>query len=81
MTTQALQGIKVLEVATLFAGPLAATMLSDFGADVVKIEHPKGDPVRTHGATKDGVGLWGKVIGRNKRAVTLYIGAPEGQEI
>ena len=77
----ALQGLRVLEVATLFAGPLAATMLGDFGAEVVKIEHPKGDPVRTHGASKDGVGLWWKVIGRNKKVVTLYLGSPEGQEI
>ncbi|SHG70832.1 Crotonobetainyl-CoA:carnitine CoA-transferase CaiB [Jatrophihabitans endophyticus] len=77
----ALAGVKVLEVATLFAGPLAATLLGDFGADVVKIEHPKGDPVRHHGAAKDGIGLWGKVIGRNKRAVTLYLGSPEGQAI
>ena len=77
----ALEGIKVLEVATLFAGPLAATMLGDFGADVIKIEHPNGDPVRHHGFSKDGVGLWGKMIGRNKRAITLYLGSPEGQEI
>ena len=45
----ALDGIKVLDVATLFAGPLAATLLGDFGADVIKVEHPRGDPVRTHG--------------------------------
>jgi formyl-CoA transferase len=78
----ALAGIKVLDVATLFAGPLAATLLGDFGADVVKIEHPKtGDPVRYHGASKDGVGLWGKVVGRNKRGITLYLGSPEGQEV
>ncbi len=78
----ALAGIKVLDVATLFAGPLAATMLGDFGADVVKIEHPtKGDPVRQHGASKDGVGLWGKVVGRNKRGLSLYLGSPEGQEV
>jgi crotonobetainyl-CoA:carnitine CoA-transferase CaiB-like acyl-CoA transferase len=77
----ALRGLRVLEVATLFAGPLAATMLGDFGAEVIKIEHPKGDPVRTHGASKDGVGLWWKVIGRNKKAITLYLGSPEGQEI
>jgi crotonobetainyl-CoA:carnitine CoA-transferase CaiB-like acyl-CoA transferase len=76
-----LRGIRVLEVATLFAGPLAGTMLGDYGADVIKVEHPKGDPVRTHGASKDGVGLWAKVIGRNKRAITLYLGSPEGQEI
>jgi crotonobetainyl-CoA:carnitine CoA-transferase CaiB-like acyl-CoA transferase len=80
-TTPALEGLKVLEVATLFAGPLAATLLGDFGADVVKIEHPKGDPVRHHGASKDGIGLWGKVIGRNKKAITLYLGSPEGQAI
>jgi crotonobetainyl-CoA:carnitine CoA-transferase CaiB-like acyl-CoA transferase len=80
--TAALAGIKVLDVATLFAGPLAATLLGDFGAEVIKIEHPKGgDPVRHHGASKNGVGLWGKVIGRNKRGITLYLGSPEGQEV
>ena len=79
--TGALSGLRVLDVATLFAGPLAATMLGDFGAEVIKIEHPRGDPVRGHGASKDGVGLWGKVVGRNKKSVTLYLGSPEGQEI
>ncbi|MGB4325070.1 MAG: CoA transferase [Candidatus Nanopelagicales bacterium] len=78
----ALAGIKVLDAATLFAGPMAATMLGDFGADVLKLEHPsKADPVRWHGASKDGIGLWWKMIGRNKRAMTLYFGSPEGQEI
>ncbi|MGY1835581.1 CaiB/BaiF CoA transferase family protein [Blastococcus sp. SYSU DS0510] len=79
--TSALAGLRVLDVSTLFAGPLAATMLGDFGAEVIKIEHPKGDPVRYHGASKDGVGLWGKVVGRNKRGITLYLGSPEGQEV
>jgi crotonobetainyl-CoA:carnitine CoA-transferase CaiB-like acyl-CoA transferase len=79
--TTALAGLRVLDVSTLFAGPLAATMLGDFGADVIKVEHPKGDPVRNHGASKDGVGLWGKVVGRNKRGITLYLGSPEGQEV
>jgi len=79
--TAALSGLKVLDVSTLFAGPLAATMLGDFGADVVKVEHPRGDPVRSHGASKDGVGLWGKVVGRNKRGITLYLGSPEGQDV
>jgi crotonobetainyl-CoA:carnitine CoA-transferase CaiB-like acyl-CoA transferase len=61
---------------------MAATMLGDFGADVIKIEHPKnGDPVRTHGSSKDGVGLWWKMLARNKKSVTLYLGSPEGQEI
>lgn len=77
----ALAGLKVLDVSTLFAGPLAATMLGDFGADVVKVEHPRGDPVRSHGANKDGVGLWAKVVNRNKRGITLYLGSPAGQEV
>ncbi|GAB3976527.1 CoA transferase [Actinoallomurus acanthiterrae] len=82
MTDQALHGLTVIDTATLFAGPLAATMLGDFGADVIKIEHPdKSDPVRDHGASKNGVGLWWKVISRNKRAVTLYLGTSEGQEL
>jgi crotonobetainyl-CoA:carnitine CoA-transferase CaiB-like acyl-CoA transferase len=76
-----LSGLRVLDAATLFAGPLAATVLGDFGADVIKIEHPRGDPVRTHGHQKDGVGLWWKMIGRNKRAVTLNLGSPRGQQI
>ena len=77
----ALAGLRVLDVSTLFAGPLAATMLGDFGADVVKVEHPRGDPVRTHGASKDGVGLWGKVVGRNKRGITLNLSDAAGQEV
>ncbi|MFF7810501.1 CaiB/BaiF CoA transferase family protein [Streptomyces sp. NPDC007945] len=76
-----LQGLRVLDLATLFAGPLAAMMLGDFGADVVKIEHPrKPDPSRGHGPAKDGVGLWWKVLGRNKRAVTLDLSAPGGRD-
>ena len=79
---QALQDIKVIDLATLFAGPMAATMLADFGAEVIKIEHPKnGDPVRTHGSSKNGVGLWWKMLARNKKSLTLYLGSPEGQEI
>jgi crotonobetainyl-CoA:carnitine CoA-transferase CaiB-like acyl-CoA transferase len=53
--------------------------MADFGADVIKIEHPKGDPVRTHGYAKDGVPLWWKMMSRNKRAVTLNLSRPEGQ--
>ncbi|WP_378738092.1 CaiB/BaiF CoA transferase family protein [Nocardia brasiliensis] len=80
-TAQPLSGIRVLDVATLFAGPLAATMLADFGAEVIKIEHPNGDPVRSHGAQRDGVGLWWKLLGRGKKSITLYLGAPAGQDI
>jgi formyl-CoA transferase len=76
-----LEGIKVIDAATLFAGPLAATVLGDFGAEVLKVEHPRGDPSRSHGYAKDGVGLWWKMLGRNKRAVTLSMSSPEGAEI
>jgi crotonobetainyl-CoA:carnitine CoA-transferase CaiB-like acyl-CoA transferase len=76
-----LTGVRVLDVATLFAGPLAATLLGDFGADVVKVEHPSGDPVRNHGYAKDGVPLWWKMLARNKRAITLYLGSSEGQRL
>jgi crotonobetainyl-CoA:carnitine CoA-transferase CaiB-like acyl-CoA transferase len=77
----ALDGIRVIDAATLFAGPLAAMLLADFGAEVVKVEHPKGDPVRNHGYKKNEINLWWKMISRNKRAVTLNLGAAEGQEM
>ena len=77
----ALAGLKVIDVSTLFAGPLAGMLLGDFGCDVLKVEHPQGDPARTHGPSKNDVPLWWKMIGRNKRAITLYLGSPEGQEI
>ena len=71
-----------MELATLFAGPLAATFLGDLGADVLKIEHPKQpDPARHHGQSKDGIGLWWKTIGRNKRLATLDLSRPEGQAL
>ncbi|WP_040816443.1 CaiB/BaiF CoA transferase family protein [Nocardia concava] len=76
-----LSGIRVIDAATLFAGPLAATLLADFGAEVIKIEHPDGDPVRGHGAARDGVGLWWKMLGRGKKSVTLHLGTPDGQDL
>jgi crotonobetainyl-CoA:carnitine CoA-transferase CaiB-like acyl-CoA transferase len=75
-----LTGLRVLDLATLFAGPLAATMLGDFGAEVIKVEHPaKPDPSRGHGPSKDGVGLWWKLLGRNKRTITLNLSKPGGR--
>jgi crotonobetainyl-CoA:carnitine CoA-transferase CaiB-like acyl-CoA transferase len=80
--TRPLEGIRVLEAATLFAAPLAAMVLGDFGAEVTKIEHPaRPDPARGHGPSKDGVGLWFKTLGRNKRLVTLNLSNPEGARI
>ncbi|MCT9080975.1 CaiB/BaiF CoA transferase family protein [Streptomyces fulvoviolaceus] len=80
MNTPPLNGLRVLDLATLFAGPLAATLLGDFGAEVVKVEHPtKPDPSRGHGPSKDGVGLWWKLLGRNKRTITLDLSKPGGR--
>ncbi|MER5751062.1 CoA transferase [Streptomyces sp. NPDC002088] len=80
MTDAPLTGLRVLDLATLFAGPLAATMLGDFGAEVVKVEHPtKPDPSRGHGPSKDGVGLWWKLLARNKRTITLDLSKRGGR--
>jgi crotonobetainyl-CoA:carnitine CoA-transferase CaiB-like acyl-CoA transferase len=80
--TRPLEGINVVEAATLFAAPLASMLLGDFGADVVKIEHPsRPDPARGHGASKDGIGLWFKTLSRNERLVTLSLSVPGGRDV
>ena len=77
-----LEGIRVVEAATLFAAPIASMLLADFGADVVKIEHPrKPDAARGHGASKDGVGLWWKTLARNKRLATLDLSHELGRPV
>ncbi|NGO73663.1 CaiB/BaiF CoA transferase family protein, partial [Streptomyces boncukensis] len=77
-----LSSLRVLDLATLFAGPLATTLLGDFGAEVIKVEHPRRpDPSRGHGPSKDGVGLWWKLLGRNKRTLTLDLSTPGGREV
>ncbi len=77
-----LTGTTVLDVSTILAGPLCAQILGDFGADVVKIEHPvAGDSMRGHGRSKDGVPLWWKEISRNKRTIGLSLSAPDGAEV
>ena len=76
-----LTGLKVLDISTVYAAPITAMLLGDMGADVLKVEHPSGDPARTHGWDREGHGLWWKVIARNKRAVTLKLSTPEGQEL
>ncbi len=75
-----LAGVRVVDAATLFAGPMVATLLGDFGADVIKVEHPQGDSLRSLGWEKDGVSLWWAVVGRNKRAVTLKLSHKLGRE-
>ena len=80
-STGPLTGLRVLDLGTVYAAPITAMLLGDWGADVIKVEHPRGDPARTHGLTKDGHGLWWKVIARNKRTITLNFSKPEGQDI
>lgn len=77
-----LAGLRVVDASTLFAGPMAAMHLGDLGADVVKVEHPRRpDPSRSHGAARDGVNLWWKTLGRNKRAITADLSSPGGREV
>ena len=77
-----LTGLRVIDASTVLAGPLLAQLLGDYGADVIKVEHPaKPDSLRTHGHQRDGHGLWWKMVGRNKRCVGLYLGDPEVQDI
>jgi crotonobetainyl-CoA:carnitine CoA-transferase CaiB-like acyl-CoA transferase len=72
----------VIDVSTVLAGPLAAQVLGDFGADVIKVEHPqRADSMRTHGASKDGHGLWWKMLARNKRCIGLDLGEPRGGDV
>lgn len=71
--TGPLNGLRVIDAATLFAGPVIASLLGDFGAEIIKIEHPSGDALRKTGYQKDGVPLWWKVVGRNKRCITLNL--------
>src|SRR5688500_5352544 len=77
-----LEGVRVVDASTILAGPLCCQILGDFGADVIKVEHLRGgDGSRGHGHSKDGVPLWWKVLGRNKRSVALYLGDPDGAEV
>ncbi|GHJ08062.1 CoA transferase [Micromonospora humidisoli] len=74
-----LTGLRVLDVSTILAGPLCCQILGDFGAEVIKIEHPTaGDSMRGHGKSRDGHPLWWKEISRNKRTIGLSLSAPEG---
>ena len=76
-----LAGVKVVDVATIFAGPVAATLLGDYGADVIKVEHPDGDSLRGLGWHRDGVSLWWAHANRNKRGVTIKLSHPRGRDL
>lgn len=77
-----LRGIKILDASTILAGPFTAQILGDFGAEVIKIEHPeKPDGMRGHGLDKEGVPLWWKMVARNKQTLTVNLSTSDGQQI
>ena len=77
-----LDGIRVLELGQLIAGPFASRLLAEFGADVIKVEPPgTGDPLRKWRMLHDGTSVWWASQSRNKRSVTLDLRDPEGQDI
>ncbi|HTQ72826.1 MAG TPA: CaiB/BaiF CoA-transferase family protein [Burkholderiales bacterium] len=76
-----LAGLKVLELGQLIAGPFAGKFFADFGAEVIKVEPPGGDPLRKWRKLHRGTSLWWYVQNRNKKSVTADLRLPEGQEI
>lgn len=82
MTTMPLDGLRVLDASTILAGPLCCQILGDYGADVIKIEHPQhGDSMRGHGRARDGVPLWWKEVSRNKRLIAVDLGDRRGADV
>ncbi|MCX4815253.1 CoA transferase [Streptomyces sp. NBC_01239] len=80
MSDGPLAGLRVIDAATLAAGPLIATWLGEHGAEVIKVEQPDGgDPLRQWGAQKDGVGLMWKSLSRNKKSITLNLREEDGR--
>lgn len=82
LTPSALQGVRVIEMGQLIAGPFAGKTLGEFGADVIKIEAPgAGDPLRNWRLIKNGTSVWWQVQSRNKRSIALDLREAEGQDI
>ncbi len=76
-----LEGIRVIEMGQLLAGPFTGTILAYFGAEVIKIEPPGGDPIRGWRLVKNGTSLWYRSLGRNKKSVTLDLKSARGQQL
>ncbi len=79
--TRPLEGLKVIELGQLIAGPFAGKFFSEFGAEVIKIEPPEGDPLRKWRKLHHGTSLWWYVQNRNKKSVTVNLRLSEGQEV
>ena len=76
-----LEGLRVVEMGQLLAGPFAGTILGYFGAEVIKVEPPTGDPIRQWREVRDGTSLWYHSLARNKKSVTLDLKSERGQEL
>ena len=76
-----LQGLRVIELGQLLAGPFAGCMLGYFGAEIIKIEPPGGDPIRNWREVKDGTSLWWRSLGRNKKCISLDLKTAQGRDI
>src|SRR5699024_4593013 len=77
-----LDGIRILDISTMLAAPWSATHLGDFGAEVIKVEHPvHGDHARKYGKQKDDIPILWKSLNRNKKSITLNLSRPEGQAL
>ncbi len=81
MSEEILKGVKILDIATMFAAPMSATFLSEFGADVIHVEWKKGDPARASLPRVDEISLVSKLLGRNKRHITLDFHYEEAVEL
>ena len=79
--TKPLEGLKVVELGQLIAGPFAGKCFAEFGAEVIKVEPPEGDPLRKWRKLHHGTSLWWYVQNRNKKSVTVDLRLPEGQEV
>ena len=76
-----LQGLRVIELGQLLAGPFAGCMLGYFGAEVIKVEPPGGDPIRNWRQVKDGTSLWWRSLGRNKKCISLDLKTEQGRDL
>lgn len=76
-----LEDLIVLDLSSFMAAPMAAMWLADFGAKVIKVEHPRGDMMRDWGSKRDGVPLFWKMVGRNKKSITLDLHNASAQDV
>jgi len=78
-TAGPLEGLTAVEAGSMVSAGTIGRFVADFGADLIKVEHPgTGDHLRHFGPQKNGAGLWWKYLGRNKQSVTLDISTEEG---